>query len=114
MRMSCWSSDVCASDLELATRLLDLTGAPAQVRANIAQATTTSLEAFRSYLTGVDALNPWDLATAERSLLRALAIAHRKSVVSGKRVSVRVASVGRRIIEKKQKVAHMQLIITQN
>ena len=59
---------------ELATRLLDLTGAPAEIRANIAQATTSSLEAFRSYLRGVDALNHWDLATAERSLQRALQI----------------------------------------
>ncbi len=59
---------------ELAARLLDLTGAPAEIRANIAQATTSSLEAFRSYLQGVDALNHWDLATAERSLQRALQI----------------------------------------
>ena len=59
---------------ELAARLLDLTGAPAEIRTNIAQATTSSLEAFRSYLLGVDALNHWDLATAERSLQRALSI----------------------------------------
>ena len=59
---------------ELTTQLLDLTGAPADIRTGIAQATTSSLEAFRSYLTGVDALNEWDLAAAERSLARATQI----------------------------------------
>ncbi|HEU5049996.1 MAG TPA: protein kinase, partial [Gemmatimonadales bacterium] len=59
---------------DLAVRLLDLSGAPADIRTDIAQATTSSLEAFRAYLTGVDALNGWDLATAERALRRATEI----------------------------------------
>ena len=59
---------------ELTTQLLDLTGAPADIRTGIAQATTSSLEAFRSYLSGVDALNEWNLAAAERALARATQI----------------------------------------
>jgi serine/threonine-protein kinase len=59
---------------DLAVRLLDLSGAPDDIRTGIAQATTSSLEAFRSYLAGVDALNSWDLATAERALRRATEI----------------------------------------
>ena len=59
---------------DLAVRLLNLSGAPAEIRTGIAQATTSSLEAFRAYLTGVDALNSWDLATAERALRRATEI----------------------------------------
>jgi len=65
---------VDARDLvdRLAAQILDLSGAPSEVRAGLAQATTSSLEAFRSYLGGVEALNRWDLATAERSLARAI------------------------------------------
>ena len=59
---------------QLAARLLDLSGAPSQVRASLAQATTGSLEAFRAYLAGQEALNRWDLADAERDLRRAVAI----------------------------------------
>ena len=59
---------------DLAVRLLNLSGAPADIRTGIAQATTSSLEAFRAYLTGVDALNGWDLATADRALRRAIEI----------------------------------------
>ena len=59
---------------QLAARLLDLSGAPSRVRASLAQATTGSLEAFRAYLAGQEALNRWDLADAERELRRAAAI----------------------------------------
>ncbi len=58
----------------LAARLLDLSGAPSQVRASLAQATTGSLEAFRAYLSGQESLNRWELADAERDLRRAVAI----------------------------------------
>jgi tetratricopeptide (TPR) repeat protein/TolB-like protein len=59
---------------DLAARLLNLSGAPADIRTGIAQATTSSLEAFRAYLAGVDALNDWDLAAADRALQRAIEI----------------------------------------
>ncbi len=56
---------------ELAFQLLDLAGAPAQGRTALAQATTGSLEAYRAYLQGVEALNHWDLVAAERALRQA-------------------------------------------
>jgi serine/threonine protein kinase/tetratricopeptide (TPR) repeat protein len=59
---------------ELAAKLLDLSGAPNEIRIGLARSTTTSLEAFRAYLSGVEQLNRWDLAGAERDLGRAIAI----------------------------------------
>jgi serine/threonine protein kinase/tetratricopeptide (TPR) repeat protein len=59
---------------ELAAKLLDLSGAPNEIRIGLARSTTNSLEAFRSYLSGVEQLNRWDLAGAERDLRRAIAI----------------------------------------
>ena len=55
-------------------RLLDLSGAPNEVRAGLAPATTPSLEAYRSYLAGVERLNRWDLAAAQRNFQRAVEI----------------------------------------
>jgi eukaryotic-like serine/threonine-protein kinase len=59
---------------QLAAKLLDLSGAPNEIRTGLARATTTSLEAFRAYLSGVEQLNRWDLTGAERSLGRAIAL----------------------------------------
>jgi serine/threonine-protein kinase len=59
---------------ELAARLLDLSGAPAEIRAGLAHVTTSSLEAFRAYLTGVEQLNHWNLPAAVRELERATAL----------------------------------------
>jgi serine/threonine-protein kinase len=59
---------------ELAAKLLDLSGAPNELRAGLARSTTWSLEAFRAYLTGVERLNSWDLAGAEQNLRRAIAL----------------------------------------
>ena len=58
----------------LAAKLLDLTGAPNEIRIGLARSTTGSLEAFRAYLRGVEQLNRWDLAGAERDLQRAIAL----------------------------------------
>jgi tetratricopeptide (TPR) repeat protein/tRNA A-37 threonylcarbamoyl transferase component Bud32 len=58
----------------LAAKLLDLSGAPNQVQIGLARSTTASLEAYRAYLTGVEQLNRWDLAGAERELQRAIRI----------------------------------------
>jgi serine/threonine-protein kinase len=58
----------------LAAKLLDLTGAPNEIRIGLARSTTSSLEAFRAYLRGVEQLNRWDLAAAERDLQRAIAL----------------------------------------
>ncbi|MBM4186098.1 MAG: hypothetical protein FJ206_02195 [Gemmatimonadetes bacterium] len=62
------SGDVRPVFDDLATRLLELTGAPAESRTTLASATTTSLEAYRDYLRGVDALNHWRLSEASAAL----------------------------------------------
>ena len=59
---------------DLAVKLLDLSGAPRELRIGVANATTGSLEAYRAYLNGVELLNRWDLAGAERDFRRATAI----------------------------------------
>jgi serine/threonine-protein kinase len=59
---------------ELAAKLLDLSGAPNEVKIGLARSTTASLEAYRAYLAGVEQLNRWDLAGAERELQRAIQI----------------------------------------
>lgn len=58
----------------LAAKLLDLSGAPTDLPVGLARSTSQSLEAYRAYLAGVDRLNRWDLAGAERDLGRAVAI----------------------------------------
>jgi len=57
---------------ELATKLLDLSGAPAAGRTGLALATTGSLEAYRAYLRGVEHLNHWNLTPAEREFTLAV------------------------------------------
>ncbi|HSR15772.1 MAG TPA: serine/threonine-protein kinase [Gemmatimonadales bacterium] len=59
---------------DLANRLLNLSGAPVGDRANLAAATTSSLEAYRSYLAGQEALKQWDLASAETAFAEAVRI----------------------------------------
>jgi eukaryotic-like serine/threonine-protein kinase len=56
----------------LAAKLLDLSGAPNEIKIGLARSTTGSLEAFRAYLSGVEQLNRWDLAGAEREFERAI------------------------------------------
>jgi serine/threonine-protein kinase len=59
----------------LAARLLDLSGAPADaVGPGLAATTTHSVEAFRLYLTGLDHLNRWNLASARAAFDQAVAI----------------------------------------
>jgi tetratricopeptide (TPR) repeat protein/tRNA A-37 threonylcarbamoyl transferase component Bud32 len=59
---------------QLAAKLLNLSGAPTDLPVDVARSTTQSLEAYRSYLAGMDRLNRWDLAGAERDLRRAVAL----------------------------------------
>ncbi|HXE58392.1 MAG TPA: serine/threonine-protein kinase [Gemmatimonadales bacterium] len=58
----------------MAEQILDLSGAPGGARPGLAQTTTASLEAYRAYLNGVERLNRWELADAERHFRRAVAI----------------------------------------
>src|SRR3546814_11773577 len=104
MRISDWSSDVCSSDFTGDYRIAvrwDLSGLPAGARA----ATT--------YADGDFTLPAGPIARLDRTLFMAGVINEapheerggfkdRKSVVSGKSVSVRVGLGGRRIIKKKK------------
>ena len=58
---------------ELAAQVLDLTGAPTDVRVGVATATTRSVEAYRNFLQASDHLNHWNLVDAEREFREALA-----------------------------------------
>ncbi len=58
----------------LATQLLDLSGAPDDGRTTLASATTGSVEAYRAYLRGVEALNHWRLSEASDDLEHAVTI----------------------------------------
>jgi serine/threonine-protein kinase len=66
------SDDVRPLFDQLATKLLDLTGAPQTDRATLSSVTTGSLEAYRAYLRGVDALNHWRLNEASEALREAV------------------------------------------
>jgi serine/threonine-protein kinase len=59
---------------ELATKLLDLSGAPESARTNLSNVTSSSLEAYRSYLDGVQQLNRWNLVDAERAFQEAVTV----------------------------------------
>ena len=72
-----WShlgDDVRPAFDQLAASLLDLSGAPAELRSDLAEATSTSLEAYRAYLRGQGELNAWNLASAETAFAEAVAI----------------------------------------
>ncbi len=57
---------------QLAARLLNISGAPAGMTADLARVTTPSIEAYRAYLAGMDELNRWNLGQAEQSFRRAV------------------------------------------
>src|SRR3546814_17749375 len=100
MRISDWSSDVCSSDLGEGWHL-----PPAEAMACGCAVVSTDIPGVFDYaLEGTTALlaPPGDSATlADR--LTELLDEDRKSVVSGKSVSVRVDLGGSRIIKKKKK-----------
>src|SRR3546814_15216616 len=91
MRISDWSSDVCSSDL------------PRQCAAS---GPGGRRQHRRHYRAVRSARHPASRRGLRRALHRSqslLAVTDRKSVVSGKSVSVRVDLGGRRIIKKKKK-----------
>lgn len=59
---------------DLASSILNLSGAPEDITTDLARATTGSLEAYRAYLSGVDHLNNWELGNAIDDLERATQI----------------------------------------
>src|SRR3546814_20448415 len=116
MRISDWSSDVCSSDLDGLPRLGARRPAPGGGRNERAAAPDGGDAAFRP-------VQPWppDLRRAEARRHRAAVrpavrpprrrrgLSDRKSVVSGKSVSVRVDLGGRRIIKNKKLYKSHQL-----
>src|SRR3546814_15501413 len=104
MRISDWSSDVCASDLE-----------PIFVPATAAKGFMPDYHALDPKLldrTAFCFLNSPANPQGAAADLDYLANLDRKSVVSGKSVSVRVDLGGRRIIKKKKKITHDTCIET--
>src|SRR3546814_17395064 len=97
MRISDWSSDVCSSDLSRHRRL----------RAEIRPVSSLPANSRLPDRSRTDASGTQNVASARphrprtRTACRR-AVPDRKSVVSGKRVSVRVDLGGRRFIKKKQ------------
>src|SRR3546814_17178911 len=88
MRISDWSSDVCSSDL-------------AAHAGEIAQLGLAQLDAMRRL--DILANQPLQIAREPRPGSIGAVALDRKSVVSGKSVSVRVDLGGRRILKKKNK-----------
>ena len=73
------ASGILGSDVrilfdDLASSILNLSGAPEGVTTDLARATTGSLEAYRAYLSGVDHLNKWELGDAIADLEQATQI----------------------------------------
>src|SRR3546814_11476404 len=99
MRISDWSSDVCSSDLGF----LQL---PAPQHTCSATRLSRNTQGKHNVPIRVQAALPRHRTRAGRraaGVAASRAAGDRKSVVSGKRVSVRVDTGGRRIIKKKKK-----------
>src|SRR3546814_11599982 len=97
MRISDWSSDVCSSDLEVAVQVVRLVPVVPEGR----QAGSDRHQPDVA-VEGVGRRDDLRRGDVERAQL-ALEAVDRKSVVSGKSVSVRVDLGGRLIIKKKTK-----------
>src|SRR3546814_19588203 len=109
MRISDWSSDVCSSDLVKRDAIALLH--PARFE-RIGKAADLAVELavgqLAACLRGIVGLPD------DRNIVAALRQIDRKSVVSGKRVSVRVDLGGRRIIKKKKETQRHSSINTKN
>src|SRR3546814_21184371 len=113
MRISDWSSDVCSSDL-LATG----SGSPGTPTGQPSPAAPSvddrQHDARRVVLRVMDCVNRRDTGRFVEIIAARIEIAligDRKSVVSGKSVSVRVDLGGRRIIKKKKHIDKMNIIV---
>jgi len=117
------SADPRPSFDQLASKLLDISGAPGGVQADLAAATTPSLEAYQAYLSGLDRLNRWELGAAQRNFQRAVAIDttfglayYKLSLTRGWLVgtgdSVAQFSIDRALLYSQQLPAHDRAVIT--
>src|SRR3546814_3212000 len=88
MRISDWSSDVCASDLPPPVE--ELGKAPSS-RETLSRAWSASMQSPVKFMNALMKMSPAIVASARKSIAEG---GDRKSVVSGKSVSVRVALGG--------------------
>src|SRR3546814_20892144 len=105
MRISDWSSDVCSSDLpSRKERRMSaaMAVAPVLVHQGIREHRSGRLEAAAALYGRALRADPFDADALHLLGLLNLQSGDRKSVVSGKSVSVRVDHGGRRIIKKKK------------
>src|SRR3546814_12188160 len=100
MRISDWSSDVCSSDLDSVLERID-SGAERGVTRMLTMMLDPLVGEKISYLVPPDG-SRIDMVDPGQLWERVTARIDRKSVVSGKSVSVRVDIGGRRIIKKKK------------
>src|SRR3546814_13606448 len=106
MRISDWSSDVCSSDLPPGldaggVHVDEVHAARVEARRVLGRALFEGWSALYDRLSAAEAGGATDLSTAAIGR-RALGNADQTSVVSGKRVFVRVDFVGRGLIQKKK------------
>src|SRR3546814_13641376 len=101
MRISDWSSDVCSSDLCMATTTEEVAPAFAQFTAGTTFDSLPDPVVERVKKSILDVLGVGVYGSDYPAVKAPLA---RKSVVSGKRVSVRLDIGGSRIIKKKKRV----------
>jgi len=107
----------------LALRLLDISGAPGETWADLASVTTPSIEAYRSYLAGLDRLGRWELAAAQRNFERAVQVdttfglAYYKLALTrgwlvGTQDSTGQAAIDRALLYSQKLPAHDRAVIT--
>src|SRR3546814_15381188 len=108
MRISDWSSDVCSSDL--LTVVGELERVAGEIHDDLSQASRVARQSrWHRVIDRADQLQPFARRLDGQRIEHAVDdVAHveredRKSVVEGKRVSVRVDLGGRRIIQNKKK-----------
>src|SRR3546814_12562147 len=95
MRISDWSSDVCSSDLQIQWKVNGYQSDEMQTKQEIAIWKNSNFAPFHALLSKPALQTVWGPCCA-------IILKDRKSVVSGKSVSVRVDLGGRRIIKKKK------------
>src|SRR3546814_18200332 len=105
MRISDWSSDVCSSDLFVLLHLGAGGDAEAPARALVQELGLQGHYLFAGFQAGIEdlyRLMDVFVLSSRHEALGTSVLEDRKSVVSGKSVSVRVDLGGRRIIKKKK------------
>src|SRR3546814_20409022 len=108
MRISDWSSDVCASDLTMSKTMCQFVAGQLKYADDLTYFLAPYINSYKRFQAGIFAPTKaiWSLdnRTAGFRLCGEGSKADRKSVVSGKSVSVRLDLGGRRSLKKKQEI----------